>query len=263
MKIGKYLPILFFLIHTQNSFSSDFNFSLDLSPYFTGYEACFLLWDVSGDRWVKFNEDRARARMAPCSTFKIPNSLIGLETGVISGADHVYQWDGEKRWLDEWNRDHTLRSAIQHSVVWYYQRLASEVGEERMKGYLHKMGYGNEDLSGGLTKFWLSSSLKISAEEQIQFLYRLCKSDLPFSQQSMDIVKDILVVEKNDEYILRGKTGSGKIEGPKLWGWYVGYVTRGENPYIFAGNIEAKENADGQRMKAITLSILKDMKLIE
>ncbi len=102
--------------------------------------------------------------------FKILNALIGLDTKVVEDEYAIKYWDGVKREIDAWNQDHTLGSGMRHSVVWYYQELAREIGESEMKEGLVKANYGNKDISGGIDEFWLSSSLQISPVEQAHFL---------------------------------------------------------------------------------------------
>jgi len=138
--------------------------------------------------------------------------------GVATDENFIIKWDSlrnpRQNWwtsppFDMWGRDHTLRSAIRNSVVWYYQEIARKVGEENYKKYLQQIGYGNQDISGGLDSFWLSSSLKISADEQLEFLKKLYANELGFSKRSTDIVRDILVLEKTEDYTLSAKTGGG------------------------------------------------------
>jgi beta-lactamase class D len=229
---------------------------IDLSRHFGGVDGCFVLLDVSGDQLLRYNPQRCGTRFAPCSTFKIPNSLIGLETGVIPDADHVIKWDGIQRDRPELNRDHTLRSAMANSVVWYYQELARRVGEARMQQFLDAIPYGNRDMSAGLTTFWLGTSLKISPDEQVEFLRRLQRDDLPFSRRSMQIVKEILVQDSRPGLIYRGKTGSNRgTEGAPDLGWYVGWVERDGDVFVFATNISGR-GTFGARARAITESIL-------
>jgi len=257
------LPAVCLLILTvfiPDSYTKD---QIDFAPFFKGYDGCFVLYDLNNDSYTRFNPKRCDVRLSPCSTFKIPNSMIGLETGVISDQNHLFKWDGKKRWLDSWNKDHTLQTAIAHSVVWYYQRLAEQVGQKRMAEYIKKLQYGNQDISSGLTTFWLGGSLKISAHEQIEFLKRFYKNDLPFTQRSINITKEILILEKNNEYTFRGKTGSGMVTDKTSWGWFVGYVTRDDNAYIFATNIEAQKGANGGAAREITKNILRSMSLIK
>jgi len=229
--------------------------SEDLAPFFEDYQACFVLWDVAADAYVTHNPERCAQRISPCSTYKIPHSLIALETGVVPDQHHVIEWDGTQYPVEVWNQDHTMASAVQNSVVWYFQAVASEIGTERMQAYLDQFGYGNRDISGGLTRFWLGSSLEISADEQIDFLHRLDMGDLPVSARSMDIVKEVLVLEETDAYVYRGKTGSCMPEGEHPLGWFVGYVSYGDRPYIFATNIQGA-GAEGQKARQVSEEIL-------
>jgi beta-lactamase class D len=230
----------------------------ELGKYFQGLTGAFVLYDLSGQRTIRYNPERCAARFLPASTFKIMNSLIGLETGVIPDEDYVIKWDGTQYDIPAWNQDHTLKTAIQNSVVWYYQELARRVGQERMQHYVDAAGYGNQDISGRIDTFWLEGGLRISAEEQVGFLKRLYENDLPFSQRSMDIVKDILVLEKTGSYQLSGKTGSVQRVAPHV-GWFVGYLEGGGKVYIFATNVE---DGDGNQAQEITHSILQGLGLL-
>lgn len=237
----------------------------DLSKYFQNAEGAFVLYDMKNDRYLRYNERRCRERFSPFSTFKIPNSLIGLETGVIKDAEFVIRWDSKKypaqnNVMPEWNGDQTLRSAIKYSVVWYYRELARGVGEQRMKEWVTKLGYGNQDTSGGIDRFWLRSSLLISADEQIEFLKKLFRNELPVSKRSMEIVKDILTLEKTSEYKLSAKTGTGPLGGGKYIGWYVGYLETKGNVYFFAMNLDG-EDVESLRQRRIDLTrqILTDL----
>jgi beta-lactamase class D len=219
----------------------------DLSPFFRNTRGAFVLYDLKNDRYLRYNEERCRMRFSPKSTFKIPNSLIGLETGVISDADYVIQWNRQKyppqdNWTEEpfkhWAQDHTLRSALKYSVVWYYRELALRVGERRMKKYVREFAYGNQDISGGIDNFWLNGGLKISADEQVEFLKRFYAGRLPVSRRSLEIVKDILVLEQTPAFKLSAKTGGGSIAAGTYIGWFVGYLETQGNVYFFACNLE-------------------------
>jgi beta-lactamase class D len=212
----------------------------DLGVHFPGFRSAFVLRDVAGGRTVRHNAGFARARTAPCSTFKIPNSLVGLETGVLRDASSVLKWDGVRRPREEWNRDHDLASAIRYSVVWYYQELARRVGPERMQKWVSALRYGNEDISGGIDRFWLGSSLRISPDEQVDFLARLHAGELPVSARSIAIVKEILVQDPPGPGIVyRGKTGSCEDPGePEPHGWWVGSVEKDGRLFLFAALVE-------------------------
>lgn len=198
----------------------------------------FVLYDPAKQKYIYCNKDRCAIRFTPASTFKIPNTLIALETGVLRDADDTIRWDGVKRsGRDVWNRDHNLRSAFRNSVVWYYQEIARRVGYERMQHFIDTLGYGNRDLSGGVDLFWLTGGLRISQVEQIDLLKRLYNEELPFSKRAMKIMKDIFVMEDTLGYKLSGKTGWGEQDGKQI-GWLVGYVERDGNVYYYASNVE-------------------------
>ncbi len=253
--------------------------TIDLSRQFEGFDGTFVLHDKKKDSRLVHNTLRALGRFSPCSTFKIPNSLIGLETGVIADENHVIPWDGTKYPFEAWNRDHTLASAISNSVVWYYQELARRVGEIRMREWIDRLDYGNRDISGGIDRFWLGNSLRISAREEVDFLERLQEDDLPLSKRSMQIVRRILVqkdtfwdapggqpasnsanVEESERHpVLRGKTGSNSRDGKWILGWFVGWVERDGAPVFFAANISAPDGASGKKAREIALEVLKDM----
>ena len=232
----------------------------NLAKFFQGYQGCFALLDESREHHVRFNKPRCATRVSPWSTFKIPNSLISLELGIVRSASEITKWDGVERARPQWNRDQTLASAFAVSAVWYYQRLARETGEQRMHEYLHKIGYGNEDTSGGIDHFWLGSSLKISADEQVNFLHRLLRGRLPFSDRTVGILKEIMIVNQTDDAVLRGKTGMGGPDNARL-NWFVGYLERGKRRYVFATNIQAADITDPLTARHITEQILHDLKL--
>ena len=231
----------------------------ELKSNFQGFTGAFVLYDLNLKRYIRYNPERCAERFIPASTFKIMNSLIGLETGIIPDADYVIKWDGTKYDIPAWNQDHTLRTAIQNSVVWYYQELARRVGEKKMQEYVDAAHYGNQDISGKIDTFWLEGGLRISAEEQVEFLKRLYKGELPLSQRSMNIVKEILVLEKTETYQLSGKTGSGQRITPHE-SWFVGYLETKGNVYFFATNIEGSDGS-GDKAREIAQNILQNLGL--
>ena len=234
----------------------------DLSAFFKGTNGAFVLYDMNNNRYVRYNVKRCRERFSPKSTFKIPNSLIGLETGVIRDAEFVIHWNREKyppqaNWNEEpfvhWGKDQTLRSALKYSVLWYYRELALGVGSQQMKKYVRSFDYGNKNISGRVDNFWLNNVLKISADEQVEFLRAFYSGRLPVSKRSTEIVKDILVFEQTPTYKLSAKTGGGPIDEGIYIGWFVGYLEARGNVYFFATNIEGASFAD-VRVKRIELT---------
>jgi beta-lactamase class D len=227
-------------------------------------EGSFALYDLNNDSYVFCNEAQFRQPFIPASTFKICNSLIGLETGVIKDENFVIKWDGVVRDVVEWNKDQDMKTAFKNSTVPYYQELARRVGGKRMKYWLNKAKYGNADTSGGIDRFWLTGGLRITPEQQIKFLVRLFKSDLPFSMKSIDIVKKIMIAQDTIGYVLRAKTGWSEQDGKSV-GWYVGYLEATNGTFFFATCIQCvdRENPDfAKARKEITLSILHALRLL-
>jgi beta-lactamase class D len=236
----------------------------DLGKYFRGYAGTMVIYDQAGDRYIVYNEPQSGKRLSPCSTFKIYNSLIGLETGVLAAEDDntLFKWDGTHRSIANWNRDHTLASATRDSAVWYFQELAARIGEKRMQEHLDGIGYGNRDISGGLTTFWLRSSLRITAMEQVELLTRLYSGRLPFSPQNVAVVRKNITLATGEGTTFMGKTGSGFEDGRWLLGWFVGCVEKPGGRYIFAVNIEAPDGANGGEARRITEAVLKDLDIL-
>ncbi|WP_371369834.1 class D beta-lactamase [Sporomusa rhizae] len=230
----------------------------DLSKYFSGYTGTFVLYSENNQQYTIYNEPKSNERLSPCSTFKIYNSLIGLESGVLDKEDSrtLKKWNGQTYSIPSWNRDHTLHSAIANSVVWYYQELAREIGNDRMQSNINKLNYGNQDISGGIDQFWLCSSLKISAQEQVALLKQLYNNELPFSVENMAITRKIIVLSTNNDTIFSGKTGTAYGE---VLGWFVGCVEKDGNKYFFATNIQGDHAANGLKAREITKCILTDL----
>jgi len=248
----------------QAAFTQTYRTTTLPAKHYHGFGGGFLLYDKNADTFTVFRPEECRKRLSPASTFKILNSLIGLESGVIRDEHFVIPWDSVHRDAESWNRDHDLASAIANSVVPYYQELARRVGRARMSAYIDSTGYGNNDASGPIDRFWLGGTLLISAEEQVGFLRRLHDGSLPFSSRSMDIVREILVLERTGTYVLRGKTGFVEDRSGVAVGWFVGYVEKAGNVYFFALNMTSPHRKrDGGKIfaerKSSAIAILRDL----
>ena len=239
----------------------------DFKKYYDQYEVSgsFVLYDPQKNKYVFYNKNQFEQTYSPASTFKIFNSLVGLETGVIKDKNFVIAWDSIKYQNPNWNADQDLITAFGNSTVWYYQELARRVGAKQMKYWLEKTKYGNADTSGGIDKFWLSGGLRISPKQQIEFLQQLHNNQLPFSQRSMAIVKDIMIKKDSSNYVLRAKSGWGFQDNTDI-GWYIGYIVIKEKVYYFVNCIQTNDvnnkNFANARIDIVN-SILKDLKLSE
>ena len=233
-----------------------------------GYDAALVIYNRATGEMVNINPARGNQRLAPCSTFKIYNTLIGLEIGLIKDADEPwYKWDEVKRDIEGWNQDLTLREAFKVSAVPAYQIMARKIGEARMKEYIEKIGYGTEDISSGIDIFWLprpdTTSIKISADEQVNLLNKLLDGKLPFSEKNIAILRDVMQVEKTGKGTLYGKTGSGtRPDGKWNLGWFVGFLEHNGTTYVFACNITGGDNPSGKTARTIIESIFKSQNLL-
>lgn len=229
---------------------------LDLREEFGGYAGSFVLYDTADSSWQIYNKDLALTRTAPASTYKIYSALLGLETGVISKQQSTIPWDGQEYSYPSWNADQDLISAMQNSVTWYFQALDRRVGLERIKEYMHKIRYGNQEVTGDTDHYWISGGLKISPVEQVQLLQKLCDNTFGFAQEHVDLIKQSIRLEAMKDRVLYGKTGTVAVDGKNRSGWLIGYVETDGRNCFFAVNIQKEEQADGPTAARIALKVL-------
>ena len=253
--MNKKIKLIFILIFSINLFAND----VELENLFKKYqvEGTLVLESLNTKKVDIYNEKRANTSFSPASTFKIPNTLIALNEGVVN-KDSIIVWDKKVREFDAWNKDQTLQSAFKSSCVWCYQEFASKIGVEKYKKYLKELNYGNKKIGDDVTRFWLDESLEITTFEQIKFLKRFYTNNLPFKIEDINLLKEIMIDEKSENYVVRAKTGwEGK------YGWYVGYVETKNDVWFFALNIDTKTKEDLAKRKALTLEALKIKGIID
>lgn len=227
----------------------------------------FAAFKADDKRFIVSDKARALSAILPASTFKIPNSIIALDTGVVADPDKdVFKWDGVTRSIPEWNRDHTLRAAIAVSAVPVYQEIARRIGAERMQKYVDAFDYGNRNIGGGIDRFWLTGDLRISPMQQIAFVDKLRRGVLPASQRAQELTRDILTVTKAGDSIIRTKTGligvddRTAIDGVKAsLGWLVGWAEKGGAQTVFALNLDIREPKHTASRMTIAQQCLRDI----
>lgn len=197
-----------------------------------------------GREWDS-NPERVDERFVPASTSKIPHTLIALETGYANGPETLFPWDGEARTFPAWNQDQTLATAYARSAVWVYQQIARDLGYETMANWIERLGYGNADTGtpADLTRYWLDGPLAISAREQVDFLSRLARGELPLRGSTISVGKSIMRADAGESWALYGKTGWGVRNGAPDIGWYVGWAETGETAFVFALNLDMPDEA--------------------
>lgn len=229
-------------------------------------EGAILIYDLKNDKYYSNDFNWAKKRNLPASTFKITNSIIALETGVVENDSTLLKWNGEKRRFKNWEQDLILRDAFHFSCVPCYQEIARKVGENKMNKFLKKLDYGNMKVdSSNLDLFWLEGESSITQFQQINFLKRLYQSELPISERTEMIMKRMIVIEDTDDYKLSGKTG-WSIRNGNNNGWFVGYVETQSKIYFFATNVEPKQQFDMNMFpmirKDVTFKAFEQMKII-
>lgn len=263
----------FFIIVLMSCSPNSVTINNDLKKYFdeNKVEGCFGLMDNGTGQFTIYNLARYRdSSYLPASTFKIVNSLIGLQTGAISSDSMVIQWDGVER-RPEWDKDLTMYEAFRVSSVPYYQEVARRIGKDSMEAKLDHIKYGAASdtdkvvIHSAIDTFWLDNSLKISPDQQLGLVKQLYFNQLPFFNTYQEKVKHAMLFENNSNYQLSYKTGWGFRENGNPVGWIVGWIEENRHPYFFVLNIESPVHDYDMGPVRLNMlkSILKEMGFFE
>lgn len=220
-------------------------------------QGAILIFDEKSETYYCNNYDWAKTGRLPASTFKIPNSIIGLETGIVENDSTFFKWDKTPRMMNQWNRDMYFIDAFRLSCVPIYRELARNIGLYRMSEYLKKLEFGNMRVdSSNLDMFWLVGESRINQFEQVNFLRRFYNKELGLKQNTNDVMRRIMLLEQTKTYKLSGKTGWSQTDDYNNL-WFVGYIEVNDKIYFFATNIEPidKENLEG--LTSLRLEITK------
>ena len=261
----KQFLLLILTVYFQSGFAqkvTEMNFKPQFDKY--GVTGCFVLFNQADNEYICYNSSLCDSGYIPASTFKIPNSLIALEEGIIKDTLQTIKWDGHKWPNKSWNQDQTLKTAMKYSCVWVYSKFAEQIGINTYYKYIKEFDYGNKNLTGQPNRFWLAGLLRISANQQIKFLTKFYNYNLPVSRQSIDIVKDIIVLEKTESYKLSGKTGGAMLNDKDYIMWLVGYVEKNNKQFYYALNFKTNDlERTSLASYEITKDILRQLKLIK
>ncbi|MBN1952176.1 MAG: class D beta-lactamase [Bacteroidales bacterium] len=254
-----FLLVICFQLNAQNIIQKDFKSSFDAY----GVKGCFALYDPVESVTYQYNPERCDSGFLPASTFKIPHSVIALEEGVISDTNELIPWNGYEWPTEVWNQDQTMSTAIKYSCIWAYFTIAEQIPIEKYQEYMEAFDYGNKDLSGPPTRFWLGGPFRISVNQQLLFLQKFYTYALPVSRESIDRVKPLIIFEQNDDYMWSGKTGSGRITDTKFIFWLVGYLEKEGRPYYYALNFTGWDLEKlGHARYEIARSIFRELELM-
>lgn len=235
-----------------------------LGKYFTenGVTGCFGLFDNGQGSFQIYNLPRfSDSAYLPASTFKIVNSLIGLETGAVRDDSAVIAWDSIRRGRPECETDLTMIDAFRISCPAWYQEMARRIGREKMQHYLDTLGYAAKNgrfvIKDNLDTFWLDNSARITADEQLGLVKKLYFDQLPFQKRSQELVKNMMLIEDNSNYRLGYKTGWGYTPEGHSLGWIVGWIEENKHAYFFALQIEDPDRT--RNIGPLRLQILKSI----
>lgn len=230
---------------------------LDESKNFGSNSGSFVMYSMKKDKYYIYNEKESRKRYSPDSTYKIYLALFGLDRHIISDKNSRMSWNHNHYPFDSWNKDQDLNTAIQNSVNWYFERISNQISKNYTYDQLKQLNYGNKNL-GSYKAYWLEDSLKISNLEQVIVLKNMMEQNNHFSKNEKKQLSSSLLIRKNENYALYGKTGTGIVNGKYNNGWFVGYVITNHDKYYFSTHL-SDEKASGENAKLINEKILKEM----
>ncbi|CAC7288014.1 Beta-lactamase regulator protein [Staphylococcus aureus] len=230
---------------------------LDESKNFGSNSGSFVMYSMKKDKYYIYNEKESRKRYSPDSTYKIYLALFGLDRHIISDKNSRMSWNHNHYPFDPWNKDQDLNTAIQNSVNWYFERISNQLSKNYTSDQLKQLNYGNKNL-GSYKAYWLEDSLKISNLEQVIVLKNMMEQNNHFSKNEKKQLSSSLLIRKNENYELYGKTGTGIVNGKYNNGWFVGYVITNHDKYYFSTHL-SDEKASGENAKLINEKILKEM----
>ncbi|CAC8523285.1 Beta-lactamase regulator protein [Staphylococcus aureus] len=230
---------------------------LDESKNFGSNSGSFVMYSMKKDKYYIYNEKESRKRYSPDSTYKIYLALFGLDRHIISDKNSRMSWNHNHYPFDSWNKDQDLNTAIQNSVNWYFERISNQLSKNYTSDQLKQLNYGNKNL-GSYKAYWLEDSLKISNLEQVIVLKNMIEQNNHFSKNEKKQLSSSLLIRKNENYELYGKTGTGIVNGKYNNGWFVGYVITNHDKYYFSTHL-SDEKASGENAKLINEKILKEM----
>jgi len=226
----------------------------------TAHADCTLVADAATRQVVK-EEGACDTRITPASTFKIAISLMGFDAGFLKSerASLLLYRKGDPDWSDSWLAPTDPQKWIRDSVVWYSQRVTAALGARRFQRYATAFQFGNADVSGdpekhdGLKWAWIDSSLQVSPREELAFLERVVRRELPVKPIACEMTDRITAIPgEHGGWDVHGKTGTGfpllaggRSDHAHAYGWFVGWATRGARTFVFVRQTQDTSLQDG------------------
>jgi beta-lactamase class D len=236
-------------------------------------QECFMLQALDGSARYASDGVECQVRTAPASTFKIPHSLLALDAGVVTNPRAPVKWDGSEQPFDSWERDHSLDSAVKNSVFWFYQRTARSIGRERMRDGLARLKYTGDTFDGDVASFWVNGDLVVSPAEQLAFLRRMMRYDLPFRRGHVDAVKETFRMPEGSitnasgthpfalvwpaGTVVRAKTGNATVNGERV-SWLIGHIESAGKQWVFVSRVRKNGALPGTAGAELALRMLNE-----
>jgi len=221
-------------------------------------DGSILIYHQNENMYMGYNLERCNIAFCPASTFKIPNTLIAIESGIAT-TETVFTWNGEKRTFAAWEKDMTIKDAFKESAVPVYQEIARLIGVDKMRYYTQLFNYGNLDINAeNIDTFWLEGKSNITQYQQVYFLQKLYNLQLPVSENTMKLTKEIMLYETKSNYKISGKTGWAVRQNESVT-WFVGYIETDGNVYFFATNVAPNRDTNLNTFSQVRIELTKDV----
>ncbi len=212
-------------------------------------------------QYLVYGNRQAQTRVSPNSTYKIYSAVHALENNIITPKYNSMDWNQTNYPFEQWNQNQTLNSAMSQSVNWYFQNLDQTSGPTEMKNFYKQIQYGNQNLSGGISEYWLESSLKISPWEQVRLLKDFYQNKYQWKSSTISNVKKSLLIQKKNGTRLYGKTGTGMVNGQYVHGWFIGFVEHQNGTDYFALCLTSGKEISGTKAMETVLKILQEQEI--
>lgn len=225
------------------------------------FPGSMVIYKEHSGQYLVYNKHQAQTRISPNSTYKIYSAVHALENNIITPKQNSIDWDQTNYPFAQWNRNQNLTSAMSQSVNWYFQNLDHSSGQKKMQQFYRQINYGNQNLSGGISQYWLESSLKISPWEQVRLLKDFHENKYQWKSDTITTVKRSLFIQKKNGTSLYGKTGTGMVNGQYVHGWFIGFVEHGNETDYFALCLTSGKEISGSKAMETVLKILQEQKI--
>ncbi|MGN6265907.1 MAG: penicillin-binding transpeptidase domain-containing protein [Ginsengibacter sp.] len=222
----------------------------DLKKYFDSskVEGCFaMLNNQMGDITV-YNMNLDTQRLSTGTSFKVIETLIGIQTGRITNEQSTLGDDSSSP------KNANLQQAFQNNSVPYFQELARQLGKDTLQMWLDSISYGNHKIASPVDSFWLNNDLKISPDEQLGFLSKLFFEQLPFQKYAQQTVANLMKKEDTSLYSLSYATGLGIDEKNNSFAWNLGWIEENKHIYFFVTFIRTPDKSANTENTVIQIS---------